>query len=289
MFQVLNAGKIALAVFAGALAFGQPPESLTFEVASVKPAPVPTTGGVFFGPARGGPGTPDPGQITWSFVRLQDLLTTAYDVKPYQVSGPGWLATERYHVVVKVPAGATKEQVRVMWQNLIRERFALVLHHESKEFQVEDLVVGKDGSKLKQAVEDPDAAMLEGPPKRDKNGALDRPGAIATIFPGPDSHVSTVAKSQPLSHLTNMLGNVLGHPVIDKTGLSGKFDYTIDFKMVFPLPGPPGAGAAAPVASDPGPDVASAVQQQLGLRLVPGRAKLDVLVIDSAVKVPTEN
>jgi uncharacterized protein (TIGR03435 family) len=75
--------------------------------------------------------------------------------------------------------------------------------------------------------------------------------------------------------------------VIDKTGLTGKFDYTIDFKIVFPAQGTP--GAAAPVASDPGPDVASAVQQQLGLRLVPGRAKLDVLVIDSASKVPTEN
>jgi uncharacterized protein (TIGR03435 family) len=279
--------RVFTAVFASAVAFGQSPESLTFEVASVKPAPVPTTGGVFFGPARGGPGTPDPGQITWSFVRLQDLLTTAYDVKPYQVSGPGWLATERYNVVAKVPMGATKEQVRVMWQNLIRERFTLVLHHESKEFQVEDLVIGKDGSKLKQSAEDPDAALLVGPPKRDKNGALDRPGAIATIFPGPDSHISTVAKSQPLSHLTNMLGNALGHPVIDKTGLTGKFDYTIDFKFVFPAQ--PEAEAAAPVASDPGPDIASAVQQQLGLKLVPGRAKLDVLVIDSAARVPTEN
>ncbi len=278
---------IVMEVFLTALASGQPTSTLTFEVASVKPAPVPTTGGVFFGPARGGPGTPDPGQITWSFVRLKDLLTTAYDVKPYQVSGPGWLDTERYNVVAKVPAGATKEDVRVMWQNLMRDRFALALHHESKEFQVEDLVVGKDGSKLKQSAEDPEAALLEGPPKRDKNGDLDRPGAISTIFPGPDAHAHTVAKAQPLSHLTNMLGNALGHPVIDKTGLTGKFDYTIDFKIVFPAP--PGAVSAAAQASDSAPDVASAVQQQLGLRLVSGRAKLDVLVIDSALKVPTEN
>jgi uncharacterized protein (TIGR03435 family) len=281
--------RIALAVLAASLAFGQRAETLTFEVASVKPAPVPSTGGVFFGPARGGPGTPDPGQITWSFVRLKDLITTAYDVKPYQVSGPGWLDTERYNVVAKVPAGATKEDVRVMWQNLIRDRFALALHHESKEFQVEDLVVGKDGSKLKQSAEDPEAALLVGPPKFEKNGDLDRPGAISTLFPGPDAHAHTVAKAQTLSQVTTMLGNVLGHPVIDKTGLVGKFDYTIDFKIVFPAP--PGAPPAATsnVASDPGPDVASAVQQQLGLRLVPGRAKLDVLVIDSAMKAPTEN
>ena len=78
------------------------------------------------------------------------MLLTAYDLKNYQVNGPAWLDTERYNVVAKVPPGATKEQVRVMWQNLIHERFGLELHHESKEFQVEDLVVGKDGSKLKE-------------------------------------------------------------------------------------------------------------------------------------------
>src|SRR5262249_53067460 len=138
---------------------------------------------------------------------------------------------------------------------------------------------------LKQSAEDPDAAMLEGPPKRDKDGNLDRPGSIMTIFPGPDAHAHTVAKSQTLTQLTNQLGNALGHPVIDKTGLTGKFDYTMDFKIALPA-----QGQAAPnVASDPGPDVASAVQQQLGLRLVPAKAKLDVLVIDSANKVPTEN
>ncbi len=95
-----------------------------FEVASVKPsAPVPPTGGVYFGPARGGPGTPDPGLITWTYTSLRNLLMTAYDVKTYQVSGPDWLMTERYDIVARVPAGATKEQVNVMWQNLLAERF----------------------------------------------------------------------------------------------------------------------------------------------------------------------
>lgn len=178
--------KFALPVFACALAFGQAPDNLMFEVASVKSAPVPGNGqGVFFGPARGGPGTPDPGQITWSFATLKGMLLTAYDLKNYQVNGPSWLDTERYDVAAKVPAGATKEQVRVMWQNLLRDRFGLALHHESKEFQVEDLVVGKDGSKLKESPEDPDAALLVGPPKRDKDGGLDRPGAVLKFFPAP--------------------------------------------------------------------------------------------------------
>jgi len=74
--------RVGLWVFACSLAFGQPTQGLTFEVASVKPsAPVPPGGGgVYFGPARGGPGTADPGQITWSYARLIDLLMTAYDV-----------------------------------------------------------------------------------------------------------------------------------------------------------------------------------------------------------------
>ena len=91
-----------------------------FEVASVKlPAPVPPSGGVDFGPARGGPGTTDPELIRWSYARLKDLLMTAYDVKAYQVIGPGWIDTERYDIVAKVPAGATKERVSLMWQSLL--------------------------------------------------------------------------------------------------------------------------------------------------------------------------
>jgi uncharacterized protein (TIGR03435 family) len=90
-------------------AFGQTPQHLTFEVASVKLSPpVPPRGGVYFGPARGGPGTPDPGQITLTYALLRDMLMTAYDVQAYQVNGPAWLVTERYDIALKVPESATK-------------------------------------------------------------------------------------------------------------------------------------------------------------------------------------
>ena len=284
-------GPSTFVVFACALAYGQSPVGPTFEVASVKPAPVPANGqGVYFGPARGGPGTPDPGQITWSYANLKAILLTAYDAKNYQINGPSWLDTERYNVIAKVPAGSTKEQVRVMWQNLLRERFSLVLHHESKEFQVEDLVVGKDGSKLKETTWDADAPLPEGPPKRDKDGQLASPGAVLTIFPGPDSHVHAVVKAQPISWLTANLGNVVGRPVIDKTGLTGKYDFNLDYKMVLPPGVLPGTiPATGDRASDPGPDLAAVVQEQLGLRLVAGKAQIDILVIDKVEKVPTDN
>lgn len=284
-------------VFGCALAFGQATPSPTFEVASVKPsAPVPPSGGVYFGPPRGGPGTPDPGQITWTYATLRGLLMTAYDVKGYQITGPAWLASERYDIAAKVPAGATKEQVDVMWQNLLLERFGVRLHHESKEFKVEELVVAKGGPKLKEPAQDPTAPLPPGPPDF-KDGQLRSPGLVTTL--SVNGHAHAFAKAQPLSKLTEMLSNTLHRPVLDKTGLTGKYDFDIEFRLDLnglqlpgPPPGLPGAGTAAPPgenASDPGQDLAAAVEQQLGLRLVASTAMLDVLIIDKAEKVPTDN
>jgi uncharacterized protein (TIGR03435 family) len=96
--------------------------------------------------------------------------------------------------------------------------------------------------------------------------------------------------------LTATFGNALNRPVLDKTGLTGKYDYTLDYTLdqaVGPPPSPPGngtaLGAAPSAASEPRPDIAVAVQQQLGLRLIPNKAMIDVVIIDKAQKVPTVN
>jgi len=219
----------------------------------------------------------------------------AYDVKNYQVSGPAWLNTERYDLIAKVPPGATREQVNMMWQRLLAERFGVVLHHESKEFQVEELVVDNGGSKLKETAWDPASPLPAGPPQRDENGGLTSPGQVNTISPRENgASVHTIAKAQPISQLTATLSNALNRPVLDKTGLAGKYDYIIDFvidQLPLPPPGQPGPGApAAPVnATESGPDLAAAVQQQLGLRLMCSKAMLDVVLIDKAEKMPTAN
>jgi uncharacterized protein (TIGR03435 family) len=253
---------------------------------------VPPAGGIYFGPARGGPGTPDPGQITWSYASMKAMLLTAFDVKNYQITGPAWLDAERYNIAVKVPGGATAEQVRVMWQNLLAQRFGLTVRHELKDFQVQELVIGKGGSRLKETSWDAATPLPPGPPQR-KNGELVSPGVVSTVFPGLNAHVHTVAMAQPISQLTTMLSNTLGHPVLDKTGLTGKYDFAIDYAInlssVQLPPLPPGPGGAADTASDPEPDLAAAVQQQLGLALVAGKANLDVVVIDQINKLPTEN
>jgi len=197
----------------------------------------------------------------------------------------------RDNVMVKVPAGTTKDQVNITWQNLLSERFGVKIHHEPKEFQVEDLEIGKGGSKLKGTTLDPDAPLPAGPPQRDKNGELSSPGVVATIMPGasgPNAHAT--AKAQPLSRLAAMLTTQINRPVLDKTGLTGLYDFKIDYSIdlsAFPLP--PGGTAPPTGASDPGPDLSAAVEQQLGLKLVSSKANLDVIVIDQAEKVPTEN
>jgi uncharacterized protein (TIGR03435 family) len=230
----------------------------------------------------------------------------AYDVKPYQVNGPSSLDTERYDIVAKVPAGATKEQVNVMWQNLLKERFGLVVHHDSKEFQVEELQVAKGGPKFKETTLDPNAPPpapptgQPGPPKLDKNGFpdLQGPGMIMMMQAGPTGpSAHMVGKAQPMSGLASLLGNQLNKPVVDKTGLTGKYDIQVEYTpdlSGMPIPPPPGGDGPRPAtstdsASEPGSNLAAAIQQQLGLRLVSGKAKLDVIVVDKAEKVPTEN
>jgi uncharacterized protein (TIGR03435 family) len=289
-----------IAVLACASAFGQATENLTFEVASVKPAAPPSGDGrVIFG-GRGGPGTPDPGQITWTNATLKTLLTIAYDVKNYQVNGPGWIDTERYDILAKVPEGATKEQVNVMWQNLLKERFGVVVHHDSKEFEANDLSVAKGGPKFKETTLDPNTPQVappSGPPKLDKNGFLDVQGRgmimMMRVGPtGPSGQI--VGRAQTMSELATLLGNQLNKPVVDKTGLTGKYDIQVEYTpdmngTQMPPPGAEGRPATGAEASLPGSNLASAIEQQLGLRLAKSKAKLDMVIVDKAEKVPTDN
>jgi len=276
----------------------------TFEVATVKPAEPPEPGKRMMMGISGGPGSRDPGQISAN-VTLSMLLINAYDVKPYQITGPPWRNVERYEIIAKVPTGATKDQVRVMWQKLLADRFGLTLHHQSKVFQVEEMQIAKAG-KLKEttlAPDTPEAQPPAGPfvpPKMDKNGEpeLTVPGLFMrmTVGPtGPSAHM--VGKAQTTAQLAGAVANELDRPVVDKTGLTGKYDFVLDFvpdpsRIRLP-PGagpPPGLGGDATNATDPsGLTIIGALQQQLGLHLVSTKAPLDTIVIDHAEKVPSEN
>lgn len=309
MRMILTAGLLALCTGA---AFAQ-----TFEVASVKPAVPMDPGRVMMVGMRGGPGTPDPIQMTFSNVSLKDLIQTAWDVKGYQVTGPGWLESARFDIAAKVPAGATKEQSRLMLQNLLAERFRLVLHHSSKEASIYALLVAKGGPKLKESVVDPNAAAADdrasdGPPPGAVAGArmamgkdgmpqlpkgFGRGGTVMMMAPG--GRLRMVANGVTMAKFIDTLSNQLDRPVVDMTGLTGTYDIALDFApdpsmmqgkmaaMGMAAP-PPGMGPQSTDA-EPAATIFSALPDQLGLRLEARKGPVELLIVDSVEKTPTEN
>ena len=293
--------RIAFAALACLAVYGQTGQNLTFEVASVRPSPPPAPNQrVFYGPPRGGPGTSDPGQITWTAASMLSILMAAYDVQAFQVTAPAWAPATRYDIVAKVPAGATKAQVSSMWQNLLKDRFHAMLHHASMEFQVYELTVAKGGPKMKGTDLPLTAEPFDfgaAPPKFGSNGALDinGTGSVVTVLPnGAGVTARLAARGFTMGELAARLGGWTTHPIVDKTGLTGRFDvvleFTPDVSRLAPLPPPPGGQPPTlDSTTEPGSNAASAVEKQLGLKLTEGKAMLDVIVVDSAEKVPSAN
>jgi len=293
----------SLWVLASTGIFGQSTDGqAVFEVASIKPSALPTGGRIFLG-TRGGPGTDDPGRFTCTNCTLLMLITTAYSVQPFQVSGPPALSTERFEIVAKVPEGATKEQFRQMLQNLLAEQFKLTLHHDSKEMPLYQLVVARGGPKMKESAEttkteNTAAPAAPGPMKRDAEGyPVLTPGqSVMAMTPG---HARMQGAQQTMPEFATRLSAFLGRPVTDATSLNGKYDFVLSWapepnRGLIPglPPPPPGADTIAPAAADPqdsGPTIFTALQEQLGLKLEQKKGPVDMLVIDHVEKVPTEN
>lgn len=219
------------------------------------------------------------GGFTATGVNLRILIMQAYNVKDFQVTGgPGWMMSDRYDVNAKaegLPDRVPPEVLRPMLQALVEERFQLKFHKETKEMPVYVLVPGKGPHKLK-ASETPAAG---GPGQR----GMFRIGRGEANLQG-----TTVAG------LAQFLGQQLGRPVTDKTGITGNFDVKMNWT---PEPGqgggPFGGGGPPPpeaVASTDtsGPSIFTAIQEQLGLKLETQKGPVEIMVIDSAAK-PTEN
>ncbi len=255
-----------------------------FEVASIRHSqPLNTPLGMVPAPIiRGGVGTPDPSQISYQGIWLNNLILTGYEVQPFQVqSMPGSVASERYDIVAKIPAGATKAQFNVMLQNLLKDRFNLSIHKDTRDTPVYALVLGPKGSKLKQsALDDPPAmppGTIVGQP--DAEGFPTYPPGFSGVSGRPsDGHMRLAGQRAPLSQLTPWLQNSLGQPILDKTGLNGKYDFRLDFEWQ----------TKDPAAADPAPSVFEAVDR-LGLKLESTKAPFDYLIIDHLDKEPTAN
>ncbi len=171
--DMYNTILVAVVLAVGTV-WGQSAEGkLNFEAASVKPAaPLP---GTPWTPISGGPGTDDPGRITYRHQSLKSLLVNMYGFKASRISGPVWIDTGHYDIVATIPAGTTKDQLNVMMQNLLKERFHLALHREARQLPVYELLSGKDGPKLKNGEEA--HAEPPGEPKKTVTPAL-TPGRL---------------------------------------------------------------------------------------------------------------
>lgn len=233
----------ALALFSAA-AWAQPSDTLpSFEVASIRLST--DKSAMTFGPL----GT---GTYTIRGVTLDGLVEQAYRVPYEQISGTEKLGSERYDVIAKAEPGVplTIENLAPRMQRLLAERFKLAVHKESKVFEGYALVAARVGPKLT-----PTAGGE----------------AAGSIFPD-----GLRLMSVTLSDFAISLRSLAGRPVMDRTGIQGRYDFTLRFRRL----------------DDPDstlPSFATALEEQLGLKLEPAKVPLDLVVIDRVEKIPTEN
>jgi len=189
---------------------------------------------------------------------LLGLVSEAYGVQEAEVSGPDWMKSERYDVTAKVDSSAVEElrklnidQRRLMLQPLLTDVFHLAVHHETRNAPVYAFVVADNGPRLHDT----------------KPGS---PSSMGTLFIRGAGHLS--GDHVPLSELVDYLAKQLNHPLVDDTGLVGRYDFTLQWTPDSPT-------------GSPGPSLSNALEQQLGLKLEERIARVEFLVIDNLEKV----
>jgi uncharacterized protein (TIGR03435 family) len=245
------------------IAFAQQPERPSFEVNSVK-----------LGDPNnpyGGMGNGETGRFKATNVPLQMLLLFAYEVQKQQVLGaPNWIISERFTIEAKASSARPNERfdlstIRLMIQSLLADRFKLVVHRSTREEKVYELLVKKGGSSMKKA---------EGPSKDGRMGFWVEKG----------DEITGVASAMP--SLVSYLSEQLQRIVIDKTNLTGKYDFVLKWR---PNPGlfggpPPIQGDARPTSDLSDRSIFAALQEDLGLRLQSAVDPIEILVIDHVQK-----
>jgi uncharacterized protein (TIGR03435 family) len=230
------------------------------------------------------------------------LITQAYGIMPYQLSGPDWMDFERFDVTAKVPPVASMGQFRAMLRNLLVDRFQLVAHRGSKDARVYDLVAAKGGPRLKDAAEGQPEASARGsgaaPANPGQQSQVDKDG-YPVLSPDcthcmrmADGKIALRLQGSSTDELAEVLSGQMGQPVRNATGLRGKYDIELRFDtMERTQPAAPESAASAsavPVA-DLGVPITAALESQLGLRLEPKRAPVDAIIVDSVQRRPSAN
>jgi uncharacterized protein (TIGR03435 family) len=223
-------------------------------------------------------------------------VTMAYGVRPPQVSGLDPGSSLRFNITAKVPAGATRDDMAVMLQNLLAERFRLKVHHETKDVPSYELVVGKNGPKFKESAGEPppsnDPIAPPDHPKLDRDGyPIVPPGRMMPALVNGSPRVRLNAVNESMESFVARLTRLMHGPVVDATGLKGKYDFVLSFSPENFVVETQGVQTEVATDTTPnaGPSLTTAIQEQLGLRLESKKAPMDIIVIDHCEKVPTEN
>ena len=200
-------------------------------------------------------------QVSPGLLRMQDVTVNtcikwAYGVQDRQISGPGWMDDDHWDIMAKADGPANETQMKLMMRTLLADRFKLGFHRQEKELKAFALTVAKGGAKLKEAEGEGKSVM-----QNSANG--------------------TVAKSTTMKEFGDMLSGPLQTPVVDKTGLAGRYDFAIDFTNYLPED-------MKTMRPDATTVIMSALQGELGLKLEPQKEMVEVMVVDRVEK-PSEN
>ena len=241
----------SLLVLTGAC-FGQTPETPAFEVASIKP----TTAE----PGSTSAITSETGKITGRNVTLKRCIRGAYNIPEAQIfGGPKWIDDERYDIDAKAAGPVGDHAMMAMLQQLLAERFHLVIHRETRPLPGYALVVGKKGLTAKPS----------------------EPGAPSTSYATSDATRRSIkATACSMGRLALKLSEVLHAPVSDATAVEGRFDFQLEFTRDDLQAKPAAAGDTAAQ----GPSVFAALEEQFGLKLEARKVPTEVIVIDRAEK-----
>jgi uncharacterized protein (TIGR03435 family) len=231
---------------------------------------------------------PQPGgRFAATNVTLGILIRNAYQMPPFRMSGgPDWIESDRFDVAAKAEGNPPQEQIRLMLQRLLAERFALRVHNETRQQPVFELIVARRdrrlGPQLRRTqadcagvpVEAPGSPLPAGTPRCGYIGP--EPGAVMS-----SGHVSMAFRGITMEGFARFLVGAVRRVVSDRTGLNGYFDGEFDSTIEFPPPPPP-PGVPDPFDRQNFPTIFTVLQEQLGLKLDSKRGPVDVLVIDRA-------
>lgn len=288
--------RLTLVLCAATAAFAQNPPSphLEFEVASIRPS-TPGDQSVHIGVRVDG------AQVHIAGYSLKDYIRLAYRVKDYQVEGPEWISSQRFDVDAKLPPGATRDQVNDMLQTLLHDRFEVKFHRTQKEFPVYALVAAKGGAKLTESKVDAETAAALAKPPNSADATGSAAGVFLTLGPGSVFNFSEdklEIKRLSMARFAELLSRFVDRPVVDMTNLPNYYELSFpvsseDYRSML-IRSAMSAGVDLPpqAVQMAGQGIADSLAAGLaanGLKLESRKAPLDVLVVDSANRSPSEN